>query len=415
MNKICNEFRLTINKNHVHIKRLLLFFTISFVVAPQIYAQDDIKEYGIMVYPFDKNSIDPSSMSYLDTIVVDYNHFFMSEYHRLSLAGISMDKNLKKKFVQYLAVNKQLNKIVMEEPYSYGYWVNQYLQTGDTVLLQTFLDNYYAFGRWGKNLPEQIPEYYDFFKFVYELNMKHGLNIKVVGIDLSTSVLKSEFWTLKRVFEEYGLYNVYPESYERLQKLNKRKKVRKGKAERWLNDLKNEVVAENLAFTDVLKGGGLTHFNYLIKNLQLMLPTFAIINKPSINYRDSIMYQRYVELVQPDDVAFSQFGYVHAVLSDGKRPDRPNGLSLIPLATRVQNDPNFKNKCMSINLQIGWEGHLYNNLFTKEEDNYLRSSNNYEEVMLDFRYATGPYEYVPEFHQFTILINYFQGYFNDNK
>ncbi len=44
----------------------------------------------------------------------------------------------------------------MEEPYAYGFCVNQYLQSGDTVLLQTFLDNYYSFGRYGKNRPEQL-------------------------------------------------------------------------------------------------------------------------------------------------------------------------------------------------------------------------------------------------------------------
>jgi hypothetical protein len=266
---------------------ILLYSSSSFLFGQKL--EDD---YNIKSYAFSKGSED--DMPYLDSIVEDYNHFFMDEYH-----SKSMDDNLKKKFVRYFAENKKLDKIVMEEPYAYGYWVNRYLQSGDTILLKTFLDNYYTLGRYGKNRPEQIPDYYDFFKFVYDLNNKNKLEIEVAGIDVNAAILKPDFWTLKRFFEEYKLEEDFPKAYKSIVKLESKKKVKRRNAKRWLKKFKHNRTAKEDILESKLKDE-LVHFNNVILNLSNSLKMHSLRSyffHPT-GYRDSLMHIQYPPLAR---------------------------------------------------------------------------------------------------------------------
>ena len=124
-----------------------IIITILYIlIFTYLRAQNNILESdGLVVYPFNINSTDPHELSYLDSIIQPYNIFGVAEYH-WSETTLKEEK----KFITYLAKIKGLDKIVIERPYAYGYWINEYLDTGDTVLLKTVTDKFWTFDYYRK-------------------------------------------------------------------------------------------------------------------------------------------------------------------------------------------------------------------------------------------------------------------------
>jgi hypothetical protein len=343
-------------------------------------------------------------MPYLDSMVEDYNHFFMDEFH-----SKTMDGNLKRKFVRYFAENKRLDKIVMEEPYAYGYWVNRYLQTGDTILLKSFLDNYYPYGRFGQNRTEQIADYYNLFTLVNDLNNKNNLNIKVAGIDVNAAILKPEIWTLKQLFEEYQLEKDFSEAYERLVDLESKKKVRYRHAKKWLRKFSQNRTAKEYILESKLKDE-LVHFNNVILNLanSLKMHTLRSYFFHPTGYRDSLMHIQYLQQVKADEVAFSQFGGWHMLLSVGEKVQKLSGYDtqFKSFTSLVNSEKEYAGKCLSINLVYGEKDYSWGSYFFSDEEYFeLRSRTDYQEGLLDFRNASGRYSTISEYYQIAIFLN----------
>jgi hypothetical protein len=385
------------------INRTLIFTFLLCLVSSTLLAQNLELNYGIKSYPIQTET--KAQMPYLDSIVEDYNHFFMDEYH-----GKSITENLKKQFVYYLAKNKGLDKIVMEEPYAYGYWVNQYLATGDTVLLRNFLTNYYLTD-YGKSDASRVGEYYDFFEWVYNLNSKQETKIRVEGIDVNFVNLKSDFWTLKQFFEEYQLAEDFPKAYNKIVKLESRKKVRSRPAKRWLKKFNQNRTAKEEVLKNKLKDD-LIHFENIISNLSNSLKMHTLYSyffSPT-GYRDSLMHIQYMQQVKPDEVAFSQFGGWHMLSSMGEKVQKLWGYNseFKSFTSLVNNEKEYAGKCLSIQLIYGEKEYSFGSggyFFSFEEYNELKSKVNYQEVLLDFRDATGPYSTIAEYYQIAIFLN----------
>lgn len=389
--------------NPHYFKRIYLFIAFVVISLSNTKAQEEITEFDIKVYPFDKNSNNPSSIAYLDTIFSDYNHFFMDEYH-----GKSVGENLKKKFIHYLAVKKGLDKIVMEEPYAYGYWVNQYLPTGDTVLLKNFLTNYYLTD-YGKSDASRVGEYYDFFEWVHDLNSKQEIKIRVEGIDMNIVNLKSDFWTLKQLFEDYNLTEEFPKDYRRVLQLEQKKKVSHWQAKRWIKNFNKNKVAKEDILIQKLKDNFI-HFDKIISNLSdaLKMHTIRSYFFHPTGYRDSLMHIQYIQQVKPDEVAFSQFGGWHMLLSMGEKVQQLPGHKpeFKSFTSILQKNSDYSGRCLSINLIYGEKDYTWGSyFFSNEEYNELRSITKYQEVLLDFRNAKGAYSNISEYYKIAIFLN----------
>jgi hypothetical protein len=298
----------------------------------------------------------------------------------------------------------------MEEPYAYGYWVNQYLATGDTVLLRNFLTNYYLTD-YGKSDASRVGEYYDFFEWVYNLNSKQETKIRVEGIDVNFVNLKSDFWTLKQFFEEYQLAEDFPKAYNKIVKLESRKKVRSRPAKRWLKKFNQNRTAKEEVLKNKLKDD-LIHFENIISNLSNSLKMHTLYSyffSPT-GYRDSLMHIQYMQQVKPDEVAFSQFGGWHMLSSMGEKVQKLWGYNseFKSFTSLVNNEKEYAGKCLSIQLIYGEKEYSFGSggyFFSFEEYNELKSKVNYQEVLLDFRDATGPYSTIAKYYQISILLN----------
>jgi hypothetical protein len=232
----------------------------------------------------------------------------------------------------------------------------------------------------------------------------------VAGIDLSVTVIKPDFWTLKRFFEDHELTSIFPKDYKRILKLESKKKVSHGQAKRWLKKFnKNRISKEN-----VLKNklrDDLIHFDNIVSNLSdaLKMHTLRSYFFHPTGYRDSLMHIRYIQQVKPNEVAFLQFGGGHMLLSMGpKVKEYSNSYEFKSFTSLVNKESEYAGKCLSIHLVYGEKEYSFASggyFFSAEEYNELKKKTNYQEVLLDFSDSIGPYSNISEYYQIAIFLN----------
>jgi hypothetical protein len=124
-------------------------------------------------------------------------------------------------------------------------------------------------------------------------------------------------------------------------------------------------------------------------------------------YRDSLMHIQYLQQVKPDEVAFSQFGGGHMLLNMGpKVKEFSKDFEFKSFTSLVNSENEFAGKCLSINLVFGKKGYSNGSYFFSPEEYFeLRESTDYQEVLLDFRDASGSYSNIAEYYQIAIFLN----------
>jgi hypothetical protein len=110
----------------------------------------------------------------LDSIVRDYQFFFMGEEHRKAI-----NAPLQLAFMLYLHQQADVRNLIVEGGFSTGFLLNQYLRTGDEGLLTKVLTN----------IPVCPDDQLDLFRQIYQYNqaLPDSARIRVTGIDLDHS------------------------------------------------------------------------------------------------------------------------------------------------------------------------------------------------------------------------------------
>lgn len=139
-------------------------------VIEQISVEDYCLENSAAVIVNEDKSFE--QLEYLD-LELDKNEIFLTgEFHR-----VKANTELQIAFLKYFKENADVKYYLCEMPYSVSYYINQYLEAGDEVILEHLYEQLYD---------TSTQEAYNHWLDVYEYNstLANDNRIKVIGIDL---------------------------------------------------------------------------------------------------------------------------------------------------------------------------------------------------------------------------------------
>lgn len=314
-----NQHRISIqNVNPLHIKtnRMKHLFVISLacMISVTAFSQVPIEDFAL------------DNPAFLDETVANYDVFFTAEMH-----WRKENNPRKMAMIKYLASKNSIDVIVVERSFDFGYWVNHYLETGDSLLLKEFLekDNFYS-TRKGVVLEDE----YTFYTWLRNFNHENDLKIRVIGIDLAA------FWRGKPLlwsfltFMEMGssLAERYGALIPRTQDLLEKNNVSVRAMRKWFN----EVNAINNQI-DVID----SNFQCFLLNLEQSIPW---IKGNELNYRDSQIAKNFLRYVKGGEKVYGQYGLTHVALENGER------IGFDTFASVLNSNERYRNKILSVGL-----------------------------------------------------------------
>lgn len=283
---------------------LILLFIFSFKKAN---GQEEFNINGIKQATLEANWPSLEALSFLDTIN-GYNFYSANEYHRSAMA-----LKQKKAFVSYLKKEKGLDKLVIELPYAYGYWVNKYLETGDTILLHSVTSKWWAYDKLKKNLPISHDSY-EFFKWLYSFNNNYDLGIKVVGIDLDEVQHGAlELWSVYVLLKNYSIQKYFKKSYPQLEKIKNSDKPSLGSVKKWkkIFDIELKINEERVKKMLGLEYEDLIKINSGISDV---IDRYERNDKDRRAHREGVLIRNFKREIKPSDIIYMQFGAGHLFL-----------------------------------------------------------------------------------------------------
>lgn len=274
-------------------------------------------------FPIEGHSL--SNPTFLDSTISDYNVVFTAEMH-----WNKFNDGRKKEMITYLAKNNRINTIVLEASYGYGYWLNQFLQNGDTIFLKELTSTYNSFDDADQKIKYQ--DSYSFYKWLYDFTQIHNLTIKMVGIDLEF-IYKPQrpLWSFVKLVSKFKGLHVLTKSISDAEHLLTQEKITKNQFKKWFSLLekeRNKTGADN----EIL--------NLFVTNIKQGIPFGG---SREWQYREKLMCQNFLSFIKSDDKVFGQFGLSHIMLNDSE-------ISKNRLATNLNNNQLFKDKVLSIGL-----------------------------------------------------------------
>ncbi|MCF6297673.1 MAG: hypothetical protein L3J08_06775 [Flavobacteriaceae bacterium] len=377
-----------------------LTIVISFLALNSFGQPTLLESDGLVVYPFNIDSTDPNELSYLDSIIQPYSIFALAEYHH-------SETTLKeeKKFIAYLAKIKGLDKIVIERSYAYGYWINEYLDTGDTLLLKIVTDKFWTFDYYHKKDVRYV-NYYEFYKWLYNFKIQENLSFDVVGIDLDQLRHGTlSLWSIQHFIDKYALANYFPLSYSVLSELCRKQEPKYSELRKWNKTFQKELTDSSVEVKNSLKYDS-TNFYKLIRGFESVL--YSGKNMDSY-YRENNMLSNFIEEVDSTDIVYAQFGHPHLALIEG---DRYRGIKNFGggFMSHVVKNEKYKSKVLSIYLLCkGCKSAGYTTshpgIFTQEEYDKIFRALDGESALIDFRNAKNGFSNIHKYFQLSIFLN----------
>lgn len=289
------------------------FTIIFFLLTNCLFAQFPTEGYSL------------SNPTFLDSTISDYNVVFTSEMH-----WNKFNDERKQNMITYLAKNNRINTIVLEASYIYGYWLNEFLQNGDTIFLKELTSIYSSFDDADQKIKYQ--DSYSFYLWLYEYVNKNNLTIKTVGIDLEFIYNPQRpLWSFLKLASKFKELYVLKKSISNAKHLLTQEKITKNQFKKWYSLLEKELNTTKINnevlifFVNNIKQGIKFSGNY------------------GWQYREKVMTQNFLSRIKKDDKVFGQFGLSHIMLHDRQ-------MSNNRMATHLNQHPLFKDKILSIGL-----------------------------------------------------------------
>jgi hypothetical protein len=336
------------------IKGVVLMSLILFIQASsQLWAQ----KYGPENYTkFDiEDNGDYTSFAMLDSVVDNYNVFFIGENHTFRTSNYK----LQLKMLKYLHQKVGVRNLLLEFGHSRGWLVNQYIQTGDTNLLNVLTDYSYE-------------EYTELYKALRKFNesLAADQKIRIKGIDIeraySTSIkVLSMQLPDKDPPEEISLHieainglATYNDEYYNKERDDDEKSYKSSSSYYKYSSAATvqailENFEENEAAYNVYLGDKFPLFKKIMTGLQAGEERSGYKTDRAMQahiFREQYMYKEFLKVVEehPDEKFFSQFGRCHTPRSE--QDSWCNFYAFKSLASRINNanNPHIKQKVMSI-------------------------------------------------------------------
>lgn len=302
-------------KNHFHFSHFLCLI----ICLSAGYVNSQVLQKSQLNLKQNENFDD---LAMLDSGINNYRVFFTGENHVFRKSNYL----LQLKMLKYLHQKAGVKHLFLEFGYSRGWLVNQYIQTGDSILFKT-LKNY------------SYPEYAALYKGIYEYNKTLDSNkkITVTGIDLersSTSAIKVLSMLLPKSDPPKNIA-VHVDAIRALGVYSDKRHYMLDDEEVSTGDVyySGNFYNENLSLRHILNdidsnsehyhayfGDNYIHVLNIIKGIKGEQQRTVYINSRAIQqyiFRENFMYDRMIELLQqfPDEKFYSQFGRCHTPIS----------------------------------------------------------------------------------------------------
>ncbi len=324
-----------------HIFLLLVYLFISFSTQ----GQSSVESFGIQPMPIDAPWPTPESLSFLDTELQNFNFFCASEFHRTEMA-----LKQKKGFITYLSAKKGLDKLVIEFPYAYGYWINRYLESGDTTLLRTITDKHPTFDKSSRS-KEITHNSYRFFRWLYAFNQSDKNNIKVVGVDLNESEKAAiELWSIQQFLLKDSLFISFGESYDMLEGMVSSEKVKFSVIKKWMSLFNAEFKSNKKSVQEVM-GAEYKEFEKIRLGIEdaVEYHNRRASQRASRTYREQVLIRNFKREITPTDIIYAQFGAGHIFLGDSFFSLRDKHDFMM---TAINKDPKYANRTLSMEVHF---------------------------------------------------------------
>lgn len=264
--------------------------------------------------------------NFLDSTLADYDIFLNSEVHLREENGPR-----KEKMIKYLARKNSIDVIILERGYHFGYWVNYFLETGDSLYLKEYLniDNFFSTIN-GTVYDNE----YEFYRWLRKFNLKNDLSIRVEALDVATLWdEKPILWTFLKFIElNPELKNLLPESVEKAQLFMQKKNIGKFRMIKWVKELDktcDKLKIDNQAFLD------------FVFNLKQSIPWAW---KTNYDVRDQLVAENFKRFVKKGEKVYGQFGFGHILIHESDRN------FFRSFASILNQDKYYKGKILSAGL-----------------------------------------------------------------
>lgn len=232
--------------------------------------------------------------------------FFTAEIH-----GNSANDKLRMKFLKFLKHHTNFKYYLEELPFSTAYYINMFLDSGDTTILDKAFKPFKGAYFWNKSLYNHWIDLYDFNN-----RLKPEDKIKVIGVDLELSstgylymydIIPQEqapekiLDTINLIKSELYNFDSSSYSYEEIKTLSE--------------NIKNDVEANTEVYKEYL-GEDFLGFNHVNNNVLYLLEALESRKTSSNgwnNTRDYYIYENFkiIEETLPEGKFYGQWGMQH--------------------------------------------------------------------------------------------------------
>lgn len=316
-----------ISLNAVAMRYLILFSLSSLFLIPTsgLNAQEaDSSYFQQYAKPLDLEDPDFQSFDLLDEVVPGYTFFFTAEQHWRSI-----NTRLQFTFLQYLHQKAGVRHLIVEGGYSYGFLLNEYLESGDERLLRKIM----------KDVPICPEDQMELYRKIHSYNSTQddADKIQVTGIDLEHSP-ELVLQTLYRLLPEEEAPKKIRKQIAELKRLHESEYFDEKEVKKFFKQFDRHIDRRQKHYSSYW-GDQFTLFDLIVDNtlmgFQFTWLRSSLFQK-SWQERESQMYRNFLT-ISPDLKAgnyYAQFGALHTEINRSQIWDFP------PLAQRLNSLPN---------------------------------------------------------------------------
>ncbi|MTI71660.1 MAG: erythromycin esterase family protein [Firmicutes bacterium] len=276
--------------------------------------------------------VDVESDNFEDVNIIDTENkrvFLTGEKH-----GNKGNMKLREKFLKYFKKETDFKYYLCELSYSMGYFLNKYLETGDTEILDNIYKPLKGTYAWNK-------DNYNHWKMLYEYNKKlpKESKIKVVGIDIEhqpSNALRCIYDVLPKEEPKEEISEMINE-FKAI--MSQEKKVNHEGLKDFSKRLKKDIEENKKEYKEYLEDD-LFIFNLVNNNILYRYEAYG--NDNFNSFRDEKIYENFEKIYNnnPDEKYFGQWGIGHIYQREQK--------DVKWMATLMNDSKELKDKIVSI-------------------------------------------------------------------
>ncbi len=304
-----------INKK-ITILMIVVIFICTACTVPSSTKENNVFEY----YKISVNRNITDDLNVLDNDLKNKEIIFTAEFH-----GMKANMELELKFLKYLKEKTNFKYYLCELSYAQGLKLNEFLETGDTAIIDELFSHYKGTYAYTKDSYNRWLELYE-----YNKNFNEDDKIKVIGVDVEHQILYAA-----KVLKELLPTNEPPKEIN--DSINSLKHYIGG--EDSIKAIHEDLLARESLYRDYF-GENYFDIELIIRNIK----NIYYVNEKDTLFnarRDSVMYENFMGIYDTieDGIFYGQWGHNHTYQAEE---------SDIKWFATYLNEAKFKDKILTI-------------------------------------------------------------------